>query len=434
MGDSPKNSSIKDKEKNKFHLYLSIGIISVLLGGVGAYFYSVNNLVKSWENKIYPSINVNGTDIGGKTKEEAITLLSEKIPEKVKEKKLILKANDKEITINYNKINPKLDLQDTVNKAFSYGKDESLLSKNKLIKKGVNNSMELKLTYDEKAMRQYKEEFNHKVNKEYKNATISVSNGNVSVVPEEKGIKVSEKSLDKVIEENINSNLNEMVVYKDVETEVAEPTITGKMLSKINGRIGTSTTNFNAGDWQRTTNLRIATKHINGIILMPGETFSYNDVVGERLASRGFMNGAGFMGNKVIPTIGGGVCQISTTLYQAVSSSGILPVERHPHSMLTTYSRPSEDAAVAWEVLDYKFKNTYDFPIYIEGYLSGSSVTFNIYGNKEALGGKTYRLVGVTKEAGGSVAARSSGYLVTYENGVETGRKLIANDVYRNKG
>lgn len=325
-------------------------------------------------------------------------------------------------------------MENAVNKAFSYGKDENLLSKNKLIKKGVNNSMDLKLTYDDKVMEQYKKEFNDKVNKEYKNATISVNNGSVSVIPEEKGTKVSKKSLDKIIGENINSNLNEMIVSKDVDVEVAEPTITSKMLSKINGRIGTSTTNFNASDWQRTTNLRIATKHINGTILMPGETFSYNDVVGERLASRGFMNGAGFMGNKVIPTIGGGVCQISTTLYQAVSNAGILPVERHPHSMLTTYTRPSEDAAVAWEVLDYKFKNTYDFPIYIEGYLSGSSVTFNIYGNKEGLGGKTYKLVGVTTGSGGSVAARSSGYLVTYENGVEVDRKLIANDVYRNKG
>lgn len=434
MGDSPKHGSTKSKEKNKIHLYLSIGIIGVVLGGVGAYFYSANNLVKKWENKIYPNINVNGVDIGGKTKDEATKLLNESIPGKVKEKKLILKANGEEVTISYDKINPKLDVENTVNKAFSYGKDENLLSKNKLIKKGVNNSMELKLTYDDKVMEQYKKEFNDKVNKEYKNATISVNNGSVSVIPEEKGTKVSKKSLDKIIGENINSNLNEMIVSKDVDVEVAEPTITGKMLSKINGRIGTSTTNFNAGDWQRTTNLRIATKHINGTILMPGETFSYNDVVGERLASRGFMNGAGFMGNKVIPTIGGGVCQISTTLYQAVSNAGILPVERHPHSMLTTYTRPSEDAAVAWEVLDYKFKNTYDFPIYIEGYLSGSSVTFNIYGNKEGLGGKTYKLVGVTTGSGGSVAARSSGYLVTYENGVEVDRKLIANDVYRNKG
>lgn len=434
MGDTPKRSSTKTKERKKVHLYVAIGVIAVILGGTGAYVYSTNKLVNSWSNKIYPSVVVNGVDVGGKTKEEAKLLLNDNMYEKVNEKKLILKADGKEVAIEYNKINPKLDIDGAINKAFSYGKDENLISKSKLIKKGVHSNVELKFTYDDKVLKEYKDEFNEKVNKEHKNATIAVNSGAVSVIPGENGIKVSKKSLDKVITENLNSDLTSMVVSKDVEIEVDEPTITAKMLEKIDGRIGSSTTSFNAGDWQRTTNLRIATKHINGTILMPGESFSYNDVVGERLSSRGFMNGAGFMGNKVVPTIGGGVCQISTTLYQAVSNSGILPTERHPHSMLTTYTSPSEDAAVAWEVLDYKFKNTYDFPIYIEGYLSGSSVTFNVYGNKAGLGGKSYKLVGVTRSTGGSVAASSSGYLVTYENGVEVNRKLIANDVYRNKG
>ncbi|MGL5614999.1 MAG: VanW family protein [Sarcina sp.] len=433
MGDSKEVATIEKKEKRKLHWYLVIAIIAIILGALGAYIYSINSLADSFENKIYPKVLVNEIDLGGKTKEEAKALLEKEFGEKVKEKKLTLKVGENEVTVDYNKINPILGIDETVDKAIAYGKNENIFSKNKLIKNGVNATVGLGLSYDEESVENFKKELKKKVNKKHKDATISVSSGNVSVVPEENGMKVNEDDLNKIVSENLNSTINELNLVKEVSTEVDEAKINSKMLANINGKIGGSSTNFNAGDWQRTTNLKIATGHINGVLLMPGETFSYNDVVGERLASRGFMNGAGFIGNKVVPTIGGGVCQISTTLYQAISNSGILPTERHPHSMLVTYANPSEDAAVAWEVLDYKFKNTYDFPIYIEGYLTGSTVYFNVYGDKEALGGKTFKLVGVTNSKGGNYAATSTGYLVTYENGKEIDRKLIKKDSYRNK-
>ena len=126
---------------------------------------------------------------------------------------------------------------------------------------------------------------------------------------------------------------------------------------------------------------------------------------------------------------------------------------RYNHSMMVGYSEASLDATVAEGDIDYRFINTYDFPIYIEGYMTGSTIVFNIYGNVEGMAGKTYELVNevidkydytteyvddptlaegqqVTK-SGGAAGYKSNGYLVTYENGVEVNRELVSTDIYQ---
>lgn len=143
------------------------------------------------------------------------------------------------------------------------------------------------------------------------------------------------------------------------------------------------TTRYDAGNVGRTTNLRIATEKLNGYVLQPGETFSYNKALGKRTVENGYKEAAIYANGGVVNGIGGGICQISTTLYNAVLEANLEIVERHNHSFVTSYSDPGIDATVVYGALDFKFKNTRKYPIKIESYIKGGVATVNIYGLKE---------------------------------------------------
>ena len=127
----------------------------------------------------------------------------------------------------------------------------------------------------------------------------------------------------------------------------------------------------------------------------------------------------------------GGICQVSSALYRAVMRANIRSVERHNHMMPVGYAELGLDATVAWGYLDYKFKNTYDFPIYIEGIAGNGTVTFNIYGDPAALGGNTYELVSENLGTDAQGNSKAKSYQVTYKNGVEINREYIATDTYK---
>ena len=146
--------------------------------------------------------------------------------------------------------------------------------------------------------------------------------------------------------------------------------------------LGEFSTTYNAGATARTTNLKLASNKINNTVVMPGETFSYNKVVGKRTVAAGYKEAPAYAGGKVVNDIGGGICQITSTLYNAVILAELEVTERSNHSMIVTYVKPSMDAAIAGDYKDLKFVNNQDVPIYIEGYTSGKNVYFNIYGEE----------------------------------------------------
>ena len=132
----------------------------------------------------------------------------------------------------------------------------------------------------------------------------------------------------------------------------------------------------------RTTNLRLAAQKINGTVIMPGETFSYNKTVGERTIAAGYKNAAIYENGRVVDGLGGGICQVSSTLYNSVLYSNLEVVERHNHMFLTTYTTGGRDATVAYGSLDFKFKNNRNYPIKIAASVQNGYCTVSIYGLK----------------------------------------------------
>ena len=132
----------------------------------------------------------------------------------------------------------------------------------------------------------------------------------------------------------------------------------------------------------RVTNLQVAAKNVNGTILYPGDEFSYNKVVGERTAARGFKKAHIFSGGKVVDGLGGGICQVSSTIYNAVLLANLEITSRTAHMMHTGYVKPSLDATVVYGSIDFKFKNNRETPIKIESTVKNGNVVVKVYGIK----------------------------------------------------
>lgn len=411
------------------NIYFQISAVAVIIfSAFLAYVLSTKSFTDKWNDKIYPGVIVDGVDLSEKTKEEAIDILNNEFSEKIGSKKINISVNGQAFNYKYSDISAKYNIEKSAEEAMDFGKDKGIFAKNSLIKNKNNekHELELEFNYDEEKLGVIKENISKNVRIEPKNAKISVNGGNINISNEAVGYKLDEENFEEKFKTAITSNVNSETNIEYSLTE-EKPSITYQDLSKIKGKMSTFSTTYATGD--RGYNLELATSLVNGTILMPGQTFSYSEVSQK---GRGkYKNAGGYINGKVEQVEAGGICQVCTTLYRAVMRANIRSTERHNHMMKVGYANPGLDATVAWGNLDYKFTNTYDFPIYIEGIGGGGRITFNIYGDLAALEGKTYELVGedLGTDSEGNIKARS--YQVTYKNGKEIDKELIATDTYK---
>lgn len=178
-------------------------------------------------------------------------------------------------------------------------------------------------------------------------------------------------------------------------------------------------TNFNEQQLNRSQNIKIATTKINGTVVLPGEIFSYNDIVGYRTEAEGFKLAPMYIGGKLVDGIGGGVCQVSSTLYNAVLYANLEVVERKGHQFLPTYINVGRDATVADGYIDFKFKNTRKYPIKIICSAQSGIVKIKIYGKKQNTE-CDIRIQTVIKET------KPYETIYEYNNNIKGGERIIA--------
>lgn len=217
--------------------------------------------------------------------------------------------------------------------------------------------------------------------------TIYTEPQNASVTKEPYSIEIEEKGIDFAIsiqeaQNLINTSESDSIsiplVYTDAEITVAD---LGEDI--FVNTISSYPTKYDVTNTNRVTNLQIAANKINGTILQPGETFSFNKVVGERTKKNGFVDAIIYVDGELDYGIGGGICQISSTLYNAVLLANLDIVERKNHSMTVNYTPLGQDATVAYGSIDFKFKNSRSYPIKIEATLNSGVITISILGIKE---------------------------------------------------
>lgn len=165
-----------------------------------------------------------------------------------------------------------------------------------------------------------------------------------------------------------------------LSSSVTHPRGTEEEVSVIKDLLGSFTTNYKSSGWGRAKNVENGAEKINGIILYPGEEFSVYEAVNPFTKENGYELAGSYLNGETVESFGGGICQVSTTLYNAVLNAELEITQRYSHSMIVTYVDPSADAAIAGTYKDFRFKNNYDFPVYIEGVYKNRNLTFNIYG------------------------------------------------------
>lgn len=439
--------------KRKSIIITIISVVVVIGASTAAVqAYNISNTINKYSNTIYPDVAIEDIDLSGMTKAEAIDLLQKKYGDVVLKKKINIKALNNTYTIDYSKLNAKYEIEEAVDEAFSYGKDLKTFQKYKLIKSHEPMQYKLKFNYDAKPVKDFIADMQKKIDKSPINSNISmVSSGKFSVTKDESGLKLDTQKLEKDILDKINGDITGDI---DINAKVddVQASITADRLSKINTRISSFSTSFSGSSANRASNIVLATKSINGKVLMPGDTFSFNGVVGERTAQKGYKEAPVIVGNKLDSGLGGGICQVSTTMYNAVMRANINATERSHHTLPSHYIGLGMDATVDYGNIDYKFKNTLNFPIYIEGYAQGTNLVFNVYSDK-SLTNRTYDLVSETYDIiqpgtnyiddpnlyeGETVLDQppSIGYKVRvykkiYENGKLVGQELISNETYK---
>ncbi|WP_171011408.1 VanW family protein [Haloimpatiens lingqiaonensis] len=454
MGRRTRSQKNNKFNKSKVLLILSVFIILVVAVALGVR-YHMHSVCEKYDNVIYPGAIIENVDVSGKTKEQAITLLNERYGDKVLKKNILIQAPNKEYKINYSQLNATYNIIETVNKAFNYARNENLLVKYKLIKNPKNQKFILKFKYDDKYIDIVLDEMKKEINREPKNATIrKVGEASFHVTESINGKTLNVDKLKKDISSSINGQVDNKDLVIKPEIKTVEAKVKSETLKSINSKISAFSTKFNTApsNANRNYNIKLSAKAINGLTIMPGESFSFNEVVGERSAARGYKDAPVIIGSKVESGLGGGVCQVSSTLYNAVLRANMKSTQRTPHTLPSSYVPKGLDATVSYGSLDYKFKNTLNYPVYLESYIEGNTLVCNIYSNSslndlkydfvsevyETIEAKTNYVNDSTLPKGTEVIETSAKngykvkvYKITYKNGQQISKDLIYNDYYK---
>ena len=216
-----------------------------------------------------------------------------------------------------------------------------------------------------------------------------------------------------------------------IPVKVVYPSVTTNMIGTeaFPDLLSTFSTKYSASNKSRTTNLILAANKINGTVLMPGETFSYNKVVGARTIAAGYKEAPIYVSGRVENGLGGGICQIASTLYDAAIYANLEIVERSNHQFVPSYIGASRDATVVYGSIDFKFKNNRDYPIKITCSVSGGVANFKIWGLKSDNDYQVEITSRITNKT--SSAIYSEAYKILKKNGVTVNTVLLSKDTYK---
>ena len=423
-----------------------IGIF-VLIVVIFSFFAFSNN------KKIKNGVRIEGISFSGQTRQSAEEKLNQLYYNKLKSSKLMFSYGGNVWEIPYENIGVRYDINYAVQNALSVGRNQNVVSNflSSFLTMFKGKNVQVPLSYDKDELVKRLKQIEKTVNKPAKNAVISIEEGNsIKIAPEQLGVMLDINKALLLAGEHITSLKDENIVLPVIEEK---PKYTEEYLKVIDTDIGRCTTSFNSGEINRSTNIRIATRKMNGAIIEPGHIFSLNNVIGKRNKESGYKNAPIILNDDLVPGIGGGVCQVATTLYEAVLQSGLGVVERQHHSFPPAYVPTGQDATIAGDYIDFKFKNTLDHPIFIYAAAPKNTITVKVYSKGISPNRKveiesqilevedpgpdevvqdSSSAIGVTKvERKARKGYRVAVYRNTYEENNLINRELISNDYYK---
>lgn len=396
----------------------------------------------------YPGITVDGVDLSGMTLQEALGQWEQKDLSSRNACNIILDVDDASFTFDAEDLGYRSNYKKVLHTAYSQGRHGTFSQRNTVLQKLLGawaRDYNVINGIDQEVLKAKLEEIAAQVNEPAVAATITGFN-------ETAGFTFDEGRDGRVVDvHDLMDAVNGRIAGGGGSTSVDRTVITGgrsiEDLKNMFGLIAQFKTSARSSSDNRLTNLRLATRTLNGMCIEPGEVFSFNGTLGPRTRAKGYKGAPALSSGSHSSSVGGGVCQVATTLFNAVARSGLEIVERSPHSIPSTYVAIGLDATVNWPDLDFRFKNSSEYPIYISAKVTPSKHVYcAIYGRLLDNDG-SYRLKGVVNEtyrprdakyaytsslptgAHKWVEERYKGYKVTTYRGYFEGEKEISREV-----
>ena len=313
---------------------------------------------------------------------------------------------------------------------------------------------ELKTTVNDQTLNEKLEQILTPYEKDAQNATLSMdASGKIKVSADKDGLQVDLTKTASTLKKKLGSDWDGQAINTKASVTVTKAKYTKKDLSKIKFSVmGTYTTNFSLGDANRNANIKNGAKILNDIVLYPGESYDCGSHLAPWTEDHGWKEAGTYTNGTVTSGLGGGICQVSTTLYNALLRAEVDITSRFNHSLIVDYVPLSADAAIAEGAKDLAFQNNYDTPIYIHSYYTEGSLTYQVYGQDNRDKNRTIEFVSEkvseqkqsmkttkdpTKPVGYKEVVRYGvpGYVaklwkITYQNGKQVKKELVNTSTY----
>ena len=334
------------------------------------------------ENTIPQGIFVGGSSLGGMTEAEAKEEIQAYV-DSLAARPVILKVDGEAVETTAGELGLSWENPEAVQEAAGHAVTGNLVQQYMGLKDLEKEPVEIPLetAVNEESLAALVAERCQGLTAEPQNAAITRVDGRFEITPEVVGMAVDTQATKAALDEALAGEGTDSITVEAVLTQ-QEPEITEEDLATIGDVLGTFSTDFSSSGSARSKNLSTGAGKINGHVLMPGETLSGYECMHPFTEANGYYAAASYENGQVVDSIGGGVCQIATTLYNAALQAELEITQRQNHSMIVTYVKPSMDAAIAGTVKDIKVTNNYSTPIYVEGYTEGRTLTFTFYGKE----------------------------------------------------
>ena len=341
---------------------------------------------------IYPGVYIDGVHVGGMTTEEAAAAVWQVSASDGGDFAVTVNVGNGSWVIDSTQVPMTRNVNEMVQAAYACGRQNTTAIRGTRVtpfQERLNNALDMRgnpvvlttaMTYDRAAVRQLTDSIVAYVNRDPVNASVAAFDFNTrsftfdSDVP---GAYIDPEELYNQVIGKLDGGEKYASITVEPEMLLAQVTKAELMNSfhKVSSYTTETTSNAN-----RNTNIELSAAAINGTTVLPGETFSFNKATGQRTAEKGYREATAISGGQSVPEVGGGVCQTSSTLFNAVARANLEIVERSPHAWPSSYVAKGMDATVNWPNLDFKFKNNTDWPVFIVAYYKSRKVTVELYG------------------------------------------------------
>lgn len=375
---------------------LTVAMACSAIGTTKTLAYSASD-----DGRIHSGVFAENVDLSGMTEEEASNAIRQYV-EQLKSTEIQLNVMDGNfVTVTAGELGLSWENQDLVTEASGLGREGNIVERYKALKdlEHENKVYDVDVAFNQGSIESIVNEKCTTYNQEAVDATLEKTADGFQVVEGQNGLVVDVEGSTKAVTEYLNTQWDHQPGAVDLVVQIDEPKGKTEDLQQIKDVLGTFTTSFKTSAKGRSANVRNGCSLINGTLLYPGEQFSVYSAVSPFTEENGYYMAGSYLNGLVVESLGGGICQVSSTLYNAVLRAELGVDERSNHSMVVNYVDLSADAAISGESKDFKFTNTLDYPIYIEGSTTeDKKISFTIYGKETRPANRTLSFESETLE------------------------------------